>query len=486
MPRFFKPNTQAAAKHAEEAQKRQSERAVFGIPKGKCFLRILPPISEAAARDGKIGLLYYRHYIFDEFIVCPSQTWPEKFDNCPICDAVKEMKRKGMRGTADRARANGNTLVAAVVRSGGAVDSKEDRVSIVRGPYGLYDFLTAELANTGRGAVGDFTDPDSGTDLIVEKRGTKQSTKYYYTWDRQSSEALPGGKLDKVEVPDVFVFLKEPDESDIAEMESIAKRLLKKAQDKFDDGDVDRDREGDEDERPSSRRRDRGDDRGEDDRGDDRRSSRRDRDAEDDRGSPRRDRAEDDRGSARRERDDDDRGSRSTRSAKDDEERRPARNAKDDEERRPAARREREPEEKNDEDRRPSSRDREDDREEQRPSQRRAAKEDEPEERARPSQRRREPDAEPEEKNSKPAASSKEKRSAPPATNDDTPEDVPTSKPKSKVEKPKIDPETNRPVCWKDWVVRNPTGDTTDPQCEICTVEVNCAQAAKKAQAANN
>lgn len=71
------------------------------------------------------------------------------------------------------------------------------------------------------------------------------------------------------------------------------------------------------------------------------------------------------------------------------------------------------------------------------------------------------------------------------ATDDDTPtdedEELPTAEDPDEpqedveVEQPKIDPRTKKPVCFLQYVERNPEGPpTTDPQCAICAVEAIC------------
>lgn len=173
------------------------------IGEGRHVLRFLPP---------KVGQRSPFTKVWQHFINMPGRPDPIRFlcpakeakKFCPVCkkaqqliDSSKESDRK--KGFDIRAK---RRIYANVIHR----DQEEEGVQIFAFGVMIYKALTAIAADEDAG--GDFTDPITGFDIVVERKGTGLNTEYDVRPSRRSSEL---GNMDWLaEAPSHAHLLKVP------------------------------------------------------------------------------------------------------------------------------------------------------------------------------------------------------------------------------------------------------------------------------------
>ena len=177
-----------AAKAKEDAARGSGGGEFFKFEDGRNILRFLPP------RPGeRANIRIFQHFVKGTdnkktTLVCPRLT-NNNNGSCPICEHCDNLRKTG--NAADRERAY--EMSAKMRAFANAVDRKNpDKGPQVVG-FGktVLEALAALRIDTDAG--GDFVNPDTGFDIIIEKTGQKMETKYAVRPARTSS---PLGNLE--------------------------------------------------------------------------------------------------------------------------------------------------------------------------------------------------------------------------------------------------------------------------------------------------
>ena len=186
----------AAEEEEEDLRKSGGAGSFLKIQEGKTTIRILPP--PAGRRSPFVTV--YQH-----FINRPGQ--PAAVFNCPqsmaktycrVCAKANELKSTGNRADRDQAfRLFAKRRVFAVVI---------DRGNEEAGPqiYGFGKTVQEQLVAIRRDqdAGGDFTHPEDGFDLVIERKGTGKTDTSYKVLPSRRSSAL--GNMDWIAIqPDL-------------------------------------------------------------------------------------------------------------------------------------------------------------------------------------------------------------------------------------------------------------------------------------------
>ena len=127
----------------------------------------------------------WQHFIQtdDKPIVFPCP-WRMSQQRCPICDEGNRLSRTGNPADRDAARKLWPSMrVFANVISRSAMESGP---KILAMPRTVYEELIS--IRTDSDAGGDFTHPEKGFDIIIERTGTGLSTRYRVSTARTDSE----------------------------------------------------------------------------------------------------------------------------------------------------------------------------------------------------------------------------------------------------------------------------------------------------------
>lgn len=156
-----------------EAQQRKSNReqgdlAWYDFANGQNRLRVLPPWSS----EGLLGMEVFMHHLGrDQKILClkgfkGSPFAPAGADcECPICEVLRELKDANVETDGMWARFSVYL---------NAIDRKTNNLCIVRFPGTLFDSFRSLVFSDW----GDVTDPITGNDILIDKKGSGLDTKY--------------------------------------------------------------------------------------------------------------------------------------------------------------------------------------------------------------------------------------------------------------------------------------------------------------------
>ena len=161
-----------AAKAVEDA-KSGGGGEFFKFEDGRNILRFLPPrVGERA------NVRIFQHFVKGgekktTTVVCPRLS-SSNGGSCPICEHADALRRTG--NAADKERAY---EMSAKMR---AFSNVIDRKNPDKGPqiagFGKTVLEALAALRTDVDAGGNFTDPETGFDIIIEKTGQKMETKY--------------------------------------------------------------------------------------------------------------------------------------------------------------------------------------------------------------------------------------------------------------------------------------------------------------------
>lgn len=174
----------------EEYCKRKQSAIAKRPPAGKTIWRFLPPVK------GKkpVPFTYVWVHFFNNPVnleellnvgVCSSKQFGKP---CDLCAYVGKLRRSGSeadREVADRLRAKEH-IIANVVRLD---EDKGQAVSVMDVPKDVHDVLMQILRDKQDGV--DFTHPDKGFNVIIERKGEKLNTDYKA---RLAPRQMPIGK----------------------------------------------------------------------------------------------------------------------------------------------------------------------------------------------------------------------------------------------------------------------------------------------------
>ena len=320
-----------AAKKAKEDAKRSGRGDFYEWKAGENVLRLMPPW-DAKGHVFKEVMSHFEIPPKREIVRCLA-TWPDEYDDCPICEKIKKVNRVLPAVDTDRIAMTTHYYANVIDR-----DEEEAGPLVCRFPPSVFNWVMTQMDNP---KIGNITDIDNGFDLIItksEKRGKRGKFIKYDT----SFVPKPATLTDDEEelegwidnMANLDMLFSEPGDDALADIDGQAAAMFNYFLRKYRDEDG-----GDTDERPRRRSR-----RSRDDDDDDKpKRSRRSKDDDDEDEKPKRDRSKDDddedeKPKRRRSRGDDDDADdkpkrRRSRSDDDDEDEKPKRsrrNARDD------------------------------------------------------------------------------------------------------------------------------------------------------------
>jgi len=198
----------------EDMQNRANAVPWLKVPVGRTILRVMPPWADGVPT-------FYReqwsHHIANKDdptktigVTCPRK---EAQQSCPICDIVKALFATGDKTDEALAKAMNvgrRVLVNAVDLTDPQRASKGVQVWGV--PARTFDEqVLPMIADPDEGV--DFTDPETGFNVIVDRTGTtKTDTRYRVTRKQQPSPVSTPAWLDGLHNLDNLIVLKESDE----------------------------------------------------------------------------------------------------------------------------------------------------------------------------------------------------------------------------------------------------------------------------------
>lgn len=171
-----------AAEEKEELGKGGAGADFLKLQTGKNVVRFLPP---------KVGVRSPFKVVFQHFVKLPGMTNPVTFacprmtnkQPCPACAKADELKSTGNPADADMARelfASRRVFANVISRA-----NPEDGPKILGFGKMVHEQLLAIRQDEDSG--GDFTHPEDGFDIVIEKSGEKLTTKYQVRPARQGS-----------------------------------------------------------------------------------------------------------------------------------------------------------------------------------------------------------------------------------------------------------------------------------------------------------
>ncbi len=161
---------------AEKEQKRLAEQGSGDLPpivklsEGKTHLRFLPPAAGCKTPFVEVHQHFIRNEETDQLVVfnCPKRMLKKK---CPACEVGDQLYRSGRSADKDRAKKYWakRRIWANVLEVG----NEEEGVQAFAFGVQIYESLLALRTDAG-----DFTDPDSGFNIIITRKGSGIKTKY--------------------------------------------------------------------------------------------------------------------------------------------------------------------------------------------------------------------------------------------------------------------------------------------------------------------
>lgn len=161
---------------AEKEQKNLAESSGSDLPpivklsEGKTTLRFLPPPSGKTTPFTEVYQHFIRNDETDQLVVfnCPKKMGGGK---CPACDIGNQLFRSGR--SADKERAKKYWPKRRIWANVLEVGEEEEGVKAFAFGVQIYESLLALRTDAG-----DFTDPEKGFNLIINRKGTGLKTKY--------------------------------------------------------------------------------------------------------------------------------------------------------------------------------------------------------------------------------------------------------------------------------------------------------------------
>jgi|6_EtaG_2_1085325.scaffolds.fasta_scaffold108070_2 hypothetical protein len=172
---------EAAAKELSQVTRSSNNKEIMKLTVGRNVVRFLPMTDEMPSPFQVI----WQHFVQtdDKPIVFPCP-WRMDQQRCPICDEGNRLSRTGNSTDRDSARRLWPSMrVFANVISRAAM---EGGPKILAMPRTVYEELIS--IRTDSDAGGDFTHPESGFDIIIERTGTGLSTRYRVSTARTDSK----------------------------------------------------------------------------------------------------------------------------------------------------------------------------------------------------------------------------------------------------------------------------------------------------------
>lgn len=182
-------DTKAITKHGTvdlDEMKREKERFSeemkrtdrLKLVEGKNVVRFLPPIAGQKSPFFRTFVHYLRNPAMPDKggrpVVCPSKT---RNMPCVICKRVSELRRTGNPTDIEEAKGLGASrrMFANVVN----LSEPDKGVQVMEFGPRIYTALLGHLAGEDEAAVGDFTNPETGRNVVIERTGTgKEDTRY--------------------------------------------------------------------------------------------------------------------------------------------------------------------------------------------------------------------------------------------------------------------------------------------------------------------
>jgi hypothetical protein len=145
---------------------------------GKNVVRFLPPLAGQKSPFFRAFIHYLRNPAMPDKggrpVICPLKT---RSAPCVICQRISELRRTGVPTDTDEAKqlSAGRRMYANVVN----LNEPDKGVQVMEFGAKIYTELLSHLAGEDEAAVGDFTDPDKGYNVVIERVGTgKEDTRY--------------------------------------------------------------------------------------------------------------------------------------------------------------------------------------------------------------------------------------------------------------------------------------------------------------------
>ena len=169
-----------ASKQLAQATKGTNNSEIMRLKVGRNVVRFLP----MAPGMPSPFLVVWQHFVKtdDKPIVFPCP-WRMEQSRCPICDEGNRLSRTGNPADKDAAR----NLWPSMRVFANAIDRSDMEAGpkVVAMPRTVYEELIS--IRTDADAGGDFTHPENGFDIIIERTGTGLSTRYRVSTARSNS-----------------------------------------------------------------------------------------------------------------------------------------------------------------------------------------------------------------------------------------------------------------------------------------------------------
>lgn len=180
----------------EEADREESDNQNTGaefikLEVGRNIVRILPP---PLGKKSPFRVVWTHYFTppgsqTSVSFACPAR---EAQKPCPMCDTADRLKSSG--NPADHERAKAFFARRRVYANAINRNSPEAGVQILGFGKGIHDDLIALRKNPDWG--GDFTHPETGFDIVIERKGTTKNDTEYKVYPKKQS---PLGNLEWLE-----------------------------------------------------------------------------------------------------------------------------------------------------------------------------------------------------------------------------------------------------------------------------------------------
>jgi len=168
-----------ALKDEQAAAKARGDR--MKLEEGKNTIRIMPPV-----RGVKLPFhVTYLHYLRNpadpkalKVLECPLKT---RGKPCLVCAKASQLRRTG--NVVDKTVASDLSSSRRIFANAVDLSKPDEGVKVAEFGTKIYEALIAHLSGDDEAAVGDFTDPQKGFNIIIEKtvgnaKNPKETTNY--------------------------------------------------------------------------------------------------------------------------------------------------------------------------------------------------------------------------------------------------------------------------------------------------------------------
>tara|TARA_A100001391_G_scaffold190976_1_gene164019 strand:- start:480 stop:1226 length:747 start_codon:yes stop_codon:yes gene_type:complete len=174
-------SAEAAAQELAQATRQTNNSEIMRLKVGRNVVRFLP-MAEGMPSPFQV---VWQHFIQtdDKPIVFPCP-WRMEQKRCPICDEGNRLSRTGNPVDKESAR----KMWPSMRVFANAIDKNDIEAGpkVVAMPRTVYEELIS--IRTDADAGGDFTHPETGFDIIIERTGTGLSTRYRVSTARSNSQ----------------------------------------------------------------------------------------------------------------------------------------------------------------------------------------------------------------------------------------------------------------------------------------------------------